>query len=163
MAIELYHMFGCCGFREIHGILNGKIEENLVQLLCGYLKGYSAYFTESSFRFHKLDKSPSTLYNILFTQAVPTKNKSIGSYGDDFAEYIRKHNLGLVVKGATSRNPNYSSGHWVTGYIWTPNPKGLWKWWLKHKPAGVTERPANPWATYAVAARHAENLTAGFP
>lgn len=62
---------------------------------------------------------------------------SVGSC-DALAAYIRECNLGTVVETPPRWNHRHADrkpgqGD-VIGYIWTPDPEALEKWWLANKP-----------------------------
>lgn len=148
----------CCGVREIQELQHSPTPKDaLIAFVSGYCKqmaekypseyGYFGSVT-SYWRFDRCRLAPRRLGHVIFTQADKFKGQVREGYGEELAKYIEENGLGLIGKSVPAANPNYTKGHTITVYIWTPAPKKLWTWWLKNKPKGikdVSERPYTRW------------------
>lgn len=136
----------CCGVKEIAYLCHDKDpKDSLYKLLVGWVPGTPVNNIADSLKFHEKTTEPKKVYQFIFTQARGTTLYKRRHYGDQFAEFILKNKLGKLVKSAKSlHNPNYSRGHQIDVWIWSPNPKALWKWWQENK-IDVPERPRKYW------------------
>lgn len=57
---------------------------------------------------------------LMFSQANTT-------YGDQFADYIKKHGLGVVTRSVEAKNPN--TNRMVTVFLWAIDHDRLWDHW----------------------------------
>lgn len=132
---------GCCGVAELRNIREEKTPEDiLVVAFSGYSKNmatkggaYYQYFRVMGqrFNFHQRTTAPRRMGHVIFTQV--NNAAEGGDYGEKLAEYIQEHKLGDLAKSLPAANPNYTRGHTITMWTWTPSPKRCWQWWLETK------------------------------
>lgn len=124
MSTSLNHV-ACCGVKEI---ANLQLSKNSMEAMKAILNG-----PQVGFQFSNRKRAPKRLGQLFFTQADQTGENHRKNYGYHFADYIRNQKLGVVVEAAKlAPNPNYPRGHQIKIWIWTPDPKALWKWWKKN-------------------------------
>jgi hypothetical protein len=108
-----FHPKSCCGLREISGLSDHCDSAEAMQAFCGsvifsgYLRCSHAIFSEAR--------------GMLMND---------GPYGERFAAYIRRHNLGTVTASKRVENPN--SGNQLKVWVWTINKRNLRAWARKH-------------------------------
>lgn len=110
----------CCGLRELSNLSGSysprEAMQNFLQVACprggrySWNTGKHTYVNELRFS------------HVIFSEA---KNGS-GNYGERFAAYIRRNNLGDVVASGRRVNPN--SGNQVKCWVWTLNKRALIAW-----------------------------------
>lgn len=114
----------CCGAREITDI---QLSKHSKDALIAVLK---AAVTGCQFAGRKA--APTRMGQFVFTQA-DQAGASRPKYGEHFAAYLVNQKLGSVSQAAkVAKNPNYDRGHSIKMWIWTPDPKAVWKWWKEN-------------------------------
>lgn len=122
--MELNQM-NCCAFNEIDYLegYQGKPEWAMAHFVgqCNE-EEYENGVMKDNYRF-------GAFY--IFTAMVKDREKgTTGTYGHEFAAYIRAHNLGRVIETPQKLNRKNEPDHWVKGWIWMPNVRNL-KAWMK--------------------------------
>ena len=121
----------CCALSEIDGLdsYDGDPEE--------FIDDFCAEFAHPQYAPGGFKKVGTTLgdpgAHYVFTALVRSGDGNEGTYGDELAAYIRKHKLGAVVQSPIRLNRQNYEDHYVRAWIWSPSPKGLKRWWDKHK------------------------------
>jgi hypothetical protein len=131
----------CCGLREIADLrFDSDAKASLVSILSGYKPPDQKWFSDhGNLLFHRRKRALKRLGQFIFTQSGNTIIRG-NRYGENFEEFIVTNGLGKVVRSAEAApNHNYSKGHMIDVWIWTPDPKALWKWWAKNKPTDIVE------------------------
>lgn len=109
----------CCGMDYIHGI--SAYQNNSAEAMREFLfrvGSQNRYSGRQSYRLVGL---------YVFTGVVKRRLRSDRpTYGQQFANFIKKHKLGNVTEGAQRLNPN--SGNTIQAWIWAPSQAGLKKW-----------------------------------
>ena len=115
---------GCCAFNEIRN-LRGNTAEKAMQLFCGQAVN-STVFGPVKLRL-------GAFY--IFTAVVDSKvrDRVAGRYGEAFANYIKQHKLGDVVKTMTRYNRKNAPDHLIQGWVWAPDEKNRTAWWKKNR------------------------------
>ena len=103
----------CCGMREIASLSSFSSPEMALKAF-----GKTTYGTK---RDPRESVNPWGEPNARFRFVVFSQAKAPGggvfTYGDKFAEYILKHNLGTLVEAPQGKNPN--TGNAIKAWIWT--------------------------------------------
>ena len=102
----------CCGVKEIANLREYHTTKEAMQDFCRH-----------NLRWGKL----ATCRHVFFTQATGDNNEK---YGNRFAAFILKHNLGSVVRTKGDVNPN--SGNYLIMWVWTVNWKATKNWWKEN-------------------------------
>lgn len=111
----------CCGVKEITQIQQSKHSKEALQSVLAA--------NGTGFQFTARETAPKRMGQVWFTQ-VDKGTPSRKNYGVNFAKFLVNQKLGSVVCATKpSPNPNYNNGHKILMWIWTPNPKAVWKWW----------------------------------
>lgn len=119
----------CCGVKEAHGIQEiTDPKHNLLSICKRFVMNYTGDSYSYYARCRPMRLTMITCAHIVFSQAVGRNHGgNMGNYGEALAKFITEHNLGEVIETNPTRNPN--SGNRVTAWLWTPNKRGLVKFW----------------------------------
>ena len=110
MALSLATM-RCCAVKEITSLSDYKSDKYWSPTKALRAFGRLAYGYPGAFPFN------ANFRFVIFTQAGFTGPQAGNGYGDKFAAFITKHQLGEVSMTGPSRNPN--SGNMVKVWVWT--------------------------------------------
>jgi len=102
----------CCAVQEISDLSYHKTAKEAMKTFCDEV-GY----------FHQ--QRPAAFY--IFT-AVVRQPRSKPTYGQRFAELIRRNKLGELRESVARPNRLNHPNHLVKVWIWAPNERNLWKW-----------------------------------
>ena len=121
----------CCALSEIAGLESYSGDpEQFVRDFCEELS-FPSYSPGGFKRVGTQLGEPGAHY--VFTALVRGEDSYRGTYGNNLADYIKKHKLGVVVQSPIMLNRQNYDDHYVRAWIWSPSPKGLKRWWNKHK------------------------------
>jgi hypothetical protein len=125
----------CCGLAEIDGLDTIKGDSDISRSLKEFCDdhigmdddNYDAWSGACRPARRKLQIS-----HFIFSQAY--NKEGAFKYGDAFAAFIKKHDLGAVVTtGRVKSNPKYPGEHHkIKAYIWSPNERNLLKWYKEN-------------------------------
>lgn len=102
--IKVYGLQGCCGINEMQG-----------------LSGFSVGEFRSMLAGMEDDGELNHGAFLIFSQA--TGRHLNRKYGEEFASFIRKHNLGTLASPPAKINPN--SENLLKVWLWGPNMRGI--------------------------------------
>jgi hypothetical protein len=109
---------GTCAVKEICNLANRGAKDNMADFCRISLKGPVRYYNMAS-------RSQSLFCFYLFTSGE-------GTYGMEFARFIRRHKLGPVIGTAPVKNKAYHPDHSNRAWLWSPNRDALAVWWKEN-------------------------------
>lgn len=113
----------CCAFNEIHDLRSCRTAQVAMQVFCQLtLQALFGFDTQHIGAFY------------IFTAVVKStpRDGTAGAYGANFAKFITKNNLGVVVQTGVRDNRRNVPNHSIRGWVWAPNEKRLKAWWKKN-------------------------------
>lgn len=136
----------CCAVMELDYIQDEKTPPDVLSSVCRQIEdeqslGSYDYQLGRYIRKPVSALKPSAFYTFTGVERVkkpavpPSINRGTErtGYGKKFANYIKKHRLGVLVESPVRANRVNHPDHFVKVWVWAPSEKALNKWWRKHK------------------------------